>query len=310
MRQLLLVQAKHFQRPALLTLTIDRSEFASPEAAHAYVSANGRIRLLLRRLGLVRWVWVLEFQKKTGDGWPHWHILVDLADAPGGRIDLKRAWEFWREKWGIGGLDLQQRRGFDDPKHAVMYITKYLQKQPHQGYPLWVLESEKRIRLFQGSRLIGPLVNPHCTPRLPQDGESKPKRAQRRKLVGRMAECGQRSVVLVETDCGDGGSVIFKHVGAAEIRPDRLAALKSMGRIDGGVQVETVAFGDECESSAIRPFIPIRDPAYGLEQLDKLREVISTARELDRTWEEIQRREAALKERANNYGKLAWEAES
>ena len=42
LRQVLLAKAKGFRRPALLTLTVDREEFASPEAAHTYISDKGR----------------------------------------------------------------------------------------------------------------------------------------------------------------------------------------------------------------------------------------------------------------------------
>ncbi|MHB1157662.1 MAG: hypothetical protein ACYC26_12610 [Phycisphaerales bacterium] len=101
---------------------------------------------------------MLEFQQKTGSGWPHWHILVDRSDAPGKKINLDRAWELWRDKWGLGGLQLQAGREFDDPRHAIFYVTKYLIKQPEKGYPIWVLESKKTIRFFQGSGKLGSIL--------------------------------------------------------------------------------------------------------------------------------------------------------
>jgi len=301
LRQALLAKAKDFRRPALLTLTVDREEFASPEAAHTYISDKGRIRLLLRRLALTRWVWVLEFQKKTGDGWPHWHILVDLAEAPGGRVDLERAWHFWRDTWGIGGLDLQCRKKFGDPAHAVLYITKYLQKQPHQGYPLWVLDSPKCIRLFQGSGAMGALVNTEGKPAAPRDPDAPVQRAKRRPLAQRMAECGQRSVAMVETAYPD-FDPDYRHLRVVPLRPSRLAALHSMGRIDGNVETEVVTFGGG-DCSELRPFVPIIDPAYALEQLEKVEIAISTAREDVRTKEHIQERLQNIRTRAEQYGK-------
>ena len=98
------------------------------------------------------------YQQKTGSGWPRWHILVDRSDAPHKRINLDRAWELWRDKWGLGGLQLQAGREFDDPRHAIFYVTKYLIKPPEKGYPVWVLETKKTIRFFQGSGKLGSIL--------------------------------------------------------------------------------------------------------------------------------------------------------
>src|SRR5262249_26854708 len=92
--------------PYLLTLTIDRRRFASAEAAWEHVSLNRYVARLMGELGITRWMWVLEFQMKTahenGYGWPHWHLVVDLAQK-GGYVDLKKAWHLWRDLWGCGG---------------------------------------------------------------------------------------------------------------------------------------------------------------------------------------------------------------
>src|SRR6185369_1412740 len=123
----MLAKARLFRNPALLTLTVDRSHFASPEDAHRQITEGSFIARLMRLLGVVTWFWVLEFQTKTGDGWPHWHLLIDLDDV-GGRLDLAKAWRLWRDKWGLGGLDLSTRKSFADRQHAVLYVTKYLTK--------------------------------------------------------------------------------------------------------------------------------------------------------------------------------------
>src|SRR5688572_19809658 len=93
--------------------------------------------------GVVTWFWVLEFQTESGDGWPHWHLLIDLSEC-GGFLDLKRCWRLWRDKWGLGGLDLSHRET-SSPEHAIMYATKYLTKTP-EASPIWVLMCGRAIR--------------------------------------------------------------------------------------------------------------------------------------------------------------------
>ena len=68
--------------PRLLTLTVDRKRFNSPVDAHREITGGKYVARLMRRLGIKRWVWVLEFQSASGAGWPHWHLLIDMADLP------------------------------------------------------------------------------------------------------------------------------------------------------------------------------------------------------------------------------------
>src|SRR5206468_3106406 len=75
-RQNMLRKTHHFRKPAMLSLTVDRSHFASSQDAHSAICEGGYLRRLLRLLGVTTWFWVLEFQTRTGDGWPHWHILI------------------------------------------------------------------------------------------------------------------------------------------------------------------------------------------------------------------------------------------
>ncbi len=194
-RQRLLATRKLWRRPRLLTLTVDRKRFSSPVDAHRHVSRGKLVKELMRALGVKLWVWVLEFQQLTGDGWPHWHVLIDVAGLPGGRVDLKRAWALWLHKWGVGSVDLGKpgKRGFhksNDPGHAVMYLTKYLTKQPDGGYPIWVLRSRRAIRFVQGCRQLGPLVD---VPRKRAAREVTGARAGRSRLIERMATCDGRS---------------------------------------------------------------------------------------------------------------------
>ena len=225
-RQTLLERADLFPVPALLTLTVDRSHFGSPQEAHEFVSADGLIRRLLRRLKFSVWVWVLEFQAGTGSGWPHWHILLNLAEHADRRLDLQRAWALWRDRWGIGGLDLQVRSRFEEAAHAINYVTKYLVKQPEAGYPFWVLDSDKLIRFVQGSRSVGPLVGQSAEQRRQspkrEAGTSAP-RHQRRTYLERMAGCGSDCTVLYREEREDG--VSYRRIGQIPTTPSRLVLL-------------------------------------------------------------------------------------
>lgn len=205
-RQVLLERADFWQRPGMFTLTVDRSRFASPEAAHAAITDGKFIARLMRRLGVARWMWTLEFQTKTGDGWPHWHLLVDLASCPGGRLDLKLAWHLWRDLWKLGGLQLKVKETkAADARHAVFYITKYLTKPPRGGFPIWVLERHS-LRFVQGCKALGPIVS---KPRTAPDPTSPPRRRRRylgrRSLLDRTAGCEQHTHVFdvdIDTDTG------------------------------------------------------------------------------------------------------------
>src|SRR5690554_6506935 len=154
-RQAMLSKAHLFRVPAMLSLTVDRKRFESPEAAHKAITEGGYVRRLMRLFGIRTWFWVLEFQTKTGEGWPYWHILLDLGDC-GGRLDLTRAWHLWRDKWGLGGLDLSAPKSFENAAHAVYYVTKYLTKMP-EAFPPWVLLRKKVIRFVGGAKCIGSL---------------------------------------------------------------------------------------------------------------------------------------------------------
>jgi hypothetical protein len=160
-------------------------------------------------LGVSRWFWVLEFQEKTGEGWPHWHVLADLSHYPGGRLPrnlLKRAWHLWRDVWGVGGLDLRKEGKFRNSLHAVLYVTKYLVKWPKRGHPTWVYKQggtsadENKsigIRRFQGSRAVGALRYETERPPDPSHDETVPRIRQ---TIGEgVASCRQRLVLFRET---------------------------------------------------------------------------------------------------------------
>ena len=242
--------------PALLTLTVDRTRFASPEAAYEHVTGGKFIPTLMRKLGVKWWVSALEFQSKTGDGWPHWHVLIDKADLPtrevgGERVPhcfhLPTVWKLWREGWGIGGCDLGLPGDCGrnpDPQHAIMYMTK----QPKAGYPSWVLKRKKRTRFIAASKAVGPLVawikeGEEDAPPDPDDGpgggEGEPddqgeEAGAFTPLIDRMAACGESSDVFSERADPDTGELRRQYVGTLPISPSTLAAASAAGlmRVD------------------------------------------------------------------------------
>lgn len=201
-RQRLLQKSGQFIRPALFTLTVDRKVFGGPLDAFLTITGDGYIRRLMRLLGVERWLWTLELQMKSGEGWPHWHMVIDL---PAGGLDLSRAWRLWRDKWGLGGLDLQ-RKDNRNAEHALFYVTKYLTKYPKEGFPDWILHLDRRIRWVQACRKLGPVVSDRekTTADVADDdeaSESLPTHPHR-PLAVRMAGCGEM-IDFLETDADD-----------------------------------------------------------------------------------------------------------
>lgn len=150
-----------FPAAVLVTLTIDRRKHASCESAFDTVLQNRYLPRLMALLGKdVPWIRVLEFQSKTGDGWPHWHLLVDVSRFGLKRIPvkiLKEMWRFWKDVWGLGSVDVQEV-DFKTREHALRYVGKYLTKQPQRGWPSWVLARD-RIRLIESSRVVGKIIS-------------------------------------------------------------------------------------------------------------------------------------------------------
>lgn len=167
-RHILLEKTHYFRFPKMLSATVDRDGkttdrgFESPEAAYRYVRDRKLISKLMARLGVKHWACVLEFQSESGDGWPHWHILIDAK-----WVDLKLAWYLWKKLWGVGGLDLAKKKrkdGTSSPikwesrEHAINYMTSYLVKPPKAGMPHWLQFSETKVRFLSASKSLGALT--------------------------------------------------------------------------------------------------------------------------------------------------------
>lgn len=303
----LLAKADQFRKPGLLTLTCKRANFESPEDAHSFITDGGLIRRLMRFLGVKRYVWVLEFQQKTGMGWPHWHILIDLADLPGQRVDLTHAWRLWRDKWQCGGVDLQLRKHFTTSTHAIRYVTKYLTKYPQKGYPAWVLQSTRRIRFFQACRKLGPILSdptpapseadPPNADTAPADDAPAPgepvaddepatpkRRAAMRPLAERMAECDRYCTAVLERRHGDDGPAEMQYLGTLPIRHGRLAYLAHFQQLRSPVQVQstTVRLADG-DMQVVELSLPDTPRLAAGDAFDRLKDEMHALGEFRRT---------------------------
>lgn len=227
LRKRLQGKAHLFAEPRLYTITVNREWHESPEAAYVDVTqAKFLARLLTKELGVRRWVWVLEPQAESGDGWPHWHILMDVSDLPGKwysrelkeareeEPEDKKGWQFiphffdlnrvhrLLRKWKVGEQCrlTVKKEDFASAAHAINYITKYLVKMPERGYPSWMLK-RPGIRFVQASRALGPVVSGARREKGQEGGkEAKPRlRKANRQPVKRIAECGTR-VAFIQYD--------------------------------------------------------------------------------------------------------------
>lgn len=183
-RSVLLEKSSLFSVPRLFTFTCDPKNFESPESAYRFVREKKFIPIMMRLLGVVRWVCVFEVQR---NGFPHWHLLADISGlpdrwvkrsgddwvfsktkAPGFHfiknfVDLSRVHRLW-SSWGIGSqVNLSRVKGVSSPAHAVNYITKYLVKPPKSSWPDWLLK-ETKLRIISASRAVGSLglSGPSC----------------------------------------------------------------------------------------------------------------------------------------------------
>ncbi len=113
-----------------ITLTVDRSKFLSP--AMAYQRCNPRVcRVAAALREAAVWVAAFEVQTKTGDGWPHWHMMIHVGEDGRSLAELKavveRAWCVvsehegevdrstgevltWKAREQIGFVDVQDGR--------------------------------------------------------------------------------------------------------------------------------------------------------------------------------------------------------
>lgn len=241
-----------FHRPRLLTLTINRKHFPSGEAAFEYIKANGLIRRLLRLMGFRKGLSVLSFHPKAQE-WPHWHILIDVADV--GFVELKRMWRLWRDKWGVGGFDLQVKRRRGDALQAARYALRYCQHQAGTQVE-WVERRTRLPRAFEAYGELRSAMRPRSplnlddmpgvdagehAPREPvetscpmPEAPASPERAVRRRVVRTVAErltdCRKGAVVL-RRRTWRGCDPSYTFIGQLPITPERLALADKLGEV-------------------------------------------------------------------------------
>jgi hypothetical protein len=318
-RDRMLTKAEAFVAPLLLTLTVNRDNFPDPESAHRRVAQDGLIRRLMDRLDVRIWIWVLEFQGRTGTGWPHWHVLLDASTLPRKRIDLAQAWHLWRDTWAVGGLDVRGTSKFRSPRHAILYVTKYLTKFPKTGFPVWVLEAEHRIRFFQPCRRLGPLAAPESTadadaqdspadappasddsaPDVPgRDAEGPPRRRRcMRPLIARAAECGTASNAVLVTPDGE-GSTVREWLGTTPANASRIAYLARTHQLRTDLDVvRTVREFPGTTLIENRPIVFAKGSTPPRQVFKQLREEFETGGELQHHQTLIADRRARLTDR-------------
>lgn len=250
--------------PRMLTLTVDRSHFASPEAAYKYVTEKRLLPRLMTALGVDRYVRVLEFQMKTWDdrgrGWPHWHFVIDKVGSRG-HVSYAKAWKLWRDTWKVGGVDVTNQKKMEgkSPAYIVTYLCKYLVKYPEEGFPSWILDL-RNVRFVQASRSVGALVfagagvsgdetlpDPEASDTAEDDVvDHWPREA--RTLRERLAVCGESSSLFAVSPTGG-----EDYVSKVPVRAAVVAVAAQRGYIEG-VKLETKSDGYGKQYMVVRVF--------------------------------------------------------
>lgn len=241
-RAVLTEKAELFERPALTTLTVDQAGtktgkgFDSEYEAWEYVTKGGYISRLMIAGSITRWVWVLEFQK---NGWPHWHILLNLSKRCKYGELARELWRLWRDLWQIGGCDLSVKT-FKNPIHGVNYITKYLTKPGN--FPAWFLKMRK-VRVIQGSRAVGRLVMGEQY----EASDKKPtgkRKAETRPVYKRIAACGQETDLIAEAFNPATGEYRVRYLGSVPATLQEVLEDTNAQKVSGVVPHMEVAMGN------------------------------------------------------------------
>ena len=141
-----------WSRHVFLTLTVDGNGtktgrgFADPGAAYDEVRDKRYVSALMKKLGVRRYVKVLECQNVGSGGWPHWHLVLD------GRVDIRVVRYWWCEVWRIGWqVNISESQA---PEALGGYLAGYLAKVG-PDLPQWV-RNRSRIRWVEaGGETVG-----------------------------------------------------------------------------------------------------------------------------------------------------------
>jgi hypothetical protein len=231
-------------RWVFVTLTVNRHLFVSPELA--YDRCNERVRRVMRDL-CPRGVYFVAFevQTKTGDGWPHWHVLAwvpdhrtedQLRECVRHRWRIRERNERISEETGevtqspsiesIGFVHVETVR---DNTRAGAYVSKYLTK-PWPAVPAWMGESTRRLRKLRFSDECYTILE-----RLYRHDRKRGSRSERvsdrprrpvRPLFQRMAASGLGVLAFKR---GQGGRMEFVGTLPVEVDEDGTSLLQRRG---------------------------------------------------------------------------------
>jgi hypothetical protein len=230
--------------PCFITLSFDREAFTGPE--EAYDAGMKKLsELLSKQLGFKLWFRVIEVQTKTGDGWIHWHCVVDCGDTEFDDravsrlrpINLSRLQaevkEWWCDVWKLGGrggqdIQLAKKRGA-----IAGYLSKYIVK-PWPAIPEWILQ-RKFLRLVgfskaanQHLRMVG------LTGRCDSVAKDRDKKSSVRKPVASLGERLASSALSCK--------VVNKTVGFVGTIPCRVHDLLRDAVSRSAVQIVSVSY--------------------------------------------------------------------
>lgn len=275
-----------FERARLLTLTVDRKHFRF--GWEAYDAIRPKLRTFLRLFEFRKGFAVMAFHPK-GPEWPHWHILVDLADC-GPRVDLKRMWRIWRDKWGFGGLDLDVKPREESSRAAARYALSYCQHQAGV-IPPWVMLGSRTPRAFEAFGELRaalrknvpetPTGEPSEEPSdsdseaSPKTSEASPKRPSR-SVGDRLKDCGKGATVMLRR-CFPGGGVSRLFLGRLPTRAIRLVLAEMEGKLPA-VNLRhaprTLSNGAEIVDVTV-PLGPHDDPRQIFERIERAAQEIA-----------------------------------
>lgn len=247
--------ALHWKNAFMLTFTIDPQHFESPEQAYD-VSRKARwVGETLRKLRREGWIQdghyfaVIEFQR---NGWPHWHVLVKGRRLP--KREFMRFFHALKDSWnangrrcgkdvdnsraGLGGVDIKL---FEDPDHAINYATKYVIKNPREGWPAWVMDSRRNVSRYSTSRgffdafdVEGETGSPQPDPDDQDDNEPN----QRNTIRERIAKCGVRGCIMRWRKIVVGKTICHEREFIGPIK--HLTRTEAVNAVGGDIEVSAV----------------------------------------------------------------------
>lgn len=185
-----------------IMLSVERSHYTDGQTAYLAIVKGGLIRGMLRNLKrilgkeIVRWLWVLEWHE---DGFPHWHVIVEMAED--GRAAML-GYDAIQRYWGQGIVHESYVKNESHWKALAGYFgqTGYFEesKKDYQtGLPEWAKDSQTSIRRFGASAGKWSDSGKRSDKRSTKEADEKEKKLPRRHRSYRviMDGCGKETRV-------------------------------------------------------------------------------------------------------------------